>query len=124
MRFRIFNNDLSPQQTMILGFAAVILIGTVLLALPISSATSQSIGWLDALFTATSAVCVTGLVVLDTGSDFSVFGQLVIMLLIQVGGLGFMTFGVIFAIKRRYTKLLFIPFQRLITLDFLCGPIV
>ncbi|MDQ0339714.1 trk system potassium uptake protein TrkH [Caldalkalibacillus uzonensis] len=98
MRLRIFNYDLSPHQTMILGFAVVIFIGAVLLVLPISSATSQSIGWLDALFTSTSAVCVTGLVVLDTGSDFSVFGQLVIMLLIQVGGLGFMTFGVIFAI--------------------------
>lgn len=83
---------------MIFGFAAVILIGTVLLALPVSSADSRSIGWLDALFTATSAVCVTGLAVLDTGSDFSLFGQLVIMLLIQIGGLGFMTFGVIFAV--------------------------
>ncbi|OUM88018.1 TrkH family potassium uptake protein [Caldibacillus debilis] len=98
MRFRVFQNDISPQRTMIFGFAAVILIGTVLLALPVSSADSRSIGWLDALFTATSAVCVTGLAVLDTGSDFSFFGQLVIMLLVQIGGLGFMTYGVIFAV--------------------------
>ncbi|MFD1907824.1 potassium transporter TrkG [Paenibacillus rhizoplanae] len=70
----------------------------MLLALPISSSSGLSIGWLAALFTSTSAVCVTGLVVLDTGTDFSHFGQMIILLLIQIGGLGFMTFSVLIAV--------------------------
>lgn len=90
--------DLSPPQWMILGFAGIILAGAILLALPIASADGRSVGFLDALFTATSAVCVTGLVVIDTASSYSMFGEIVIMLLIQLGGLGFMTFGVIIAI--------------------------
>ncbi|MEX2416450.1 MAG: TrkH family potassium uptake protein [Paenibacillaceae bacterium] len=89
---------LSPHQWMILGFAFIIFIGALLLVLPMASSTGESIGFLDAFFTSTSAVCVTGLVVLDTGQDFTIFGQIVIMILIQIGGLGFMTFGVIIAI--------------------------
>lgn len=81
-----------------MGFGIIIVIGAILLTLPISSSAGESIGFLNALFTSTSAVCVTGLVVLDTGTDFSTFGQVVIMLLIQVGGLGFMTYGVLIAI--------------------------
>ncbi len=73
-------------------FLALILVGWVLLALPISR-TNGDLGALDALFTATSAVCVTGLVVVDTGRDFTPFGQTVIILLIQLGGLGIMTFA-------------------------------
>ena len=69
-----------------------ILAGTILLCLPFAH-DDQPIGWLDALFTATSAVCVTGLVVVDTGTQFSLFGQLVILILIQIGGLGLMTIG-------------------------------
>ncbi|MFM9329093.1 TrkH family potassium uptake protein [Paenibacillus mesotrionivorans] len=65
--------------------------------MPVSSK-GDSISWLDALFTSTSAVCVTGLAVVDTGSDFSIFGQVVLMILIQIGGLGFMTFGVMIAV--------------------------
>ena len=76
-----------------LGFLAVILTGTVLLSLPAASATGQSIGWFDSLFTSASAVCVTGLVAVDTGTAFSLFGQIVLLLLIQVGGLGFMVFA-------------------------------
>jgi trk system potassium uptake protein TrkH len=72
------------------GFAAAILAGAVLLMLPVSAA-RQPIGFLDALFTATSAVCVTGLTVRDTGSEFSTFGHLVILALIQLGGLGITT---------------------------------
>jgi trk/ktr system potassium uptake protein len=75
----------------VLGFAAVILVGTALLTLPISSASGQWTAALDALFTATSAVCVTGLVVVDTGTYWSGFGQAVILALFQVGGVGFMT---------------------------------
>ncbi|MCI3923967.1 TrkH family potassium uptake protein [Paenibacillus sp. TRM 82003] len=90
--------DISPPQWMILGFAGIILAGAILLALPISAADGRGVGLLDAFFTATSAVCVTGLVVIDTASSFSMFGEMIIMILIQLGGLGFMTFGVIIAI--------------------------
>ena len=76
-----------------LGFLALILLGTVLLALPIAAKSGQSIGLFDSLFTSTSAVCVTGLVIVDTGTTFSLFGQIVLIVLIQVGGLGFMVFA-------------------------------
>lgn len=89
---------INPSLFIIMGFAVIILIGAILLALPIASSAGESVGFLDAFFTATSAVCVTGLVVLDTGSDYSLFGQIVIMILIQLGGLGFMTFGVTTAV--------------------------
>jgi len=81
-----------------LSFALVIAIGTVLLMMPASSASNQVTSFVDALFTATSATCVTGLIVVDTGSYFSLFGQLVILLLIQIGGLGIMTISTAFAI--------------------------
>lgn len=81
----------SPSAILILGFGLVILVGTVILMLPISSAAGNWTRPLDALFTATSAVCVTGLVVLDTGTYWSPFGHVVILGLIQVGGFGFMT---------------------------------
>jgi len=89
---------LQPVQILALGFAAVILIGALLLKLPISSADGNSTPFLDCLFTATSAVCVTGLVTVDTGTHWSLFGQVIILLLIQIGGLGFMTFATMFAI--------------------------
>lgn len=85
---------LHPAPLLVGSFASAILIGTGLLALPIASTTSRSIGFLNALFTSTSAVCVTGLTVLETGKDFTLFGQLVILTLIQLGGLGIMTFAV------------------------------
>ncbi len=76
-----------------LGFLGLILFGSVLLNLPVASATGRRIPWFDALFTSTSAVCVTGLVVRDTGTAYSTFGHVVLMLLIESGGLGFMTFA-------------------------------
>ncbi len=79
----------SPAQRIFMSFAIVILIGTLLLLLPQSN-TGVHPGFLRALFTATSATCVTGLVIFDTGSFWSTFGQVVILLLIQVGGLGYM----------------------------------
>ncbi|MDH6670949.1 MULTISPECIES: TrkH family potassium uptake protein [Paenibacillus] len=101
-KMELFINKLkkkmSPPQLIMLVFFTLILIGAALLALPHSSSTGSSVGLLDALFTATSAICVNGLVVLDTGSVFSTFGQVIIMMLIQIGGLGFMTFGVMVAI--------------------------
>ena len=75
------------------GFALIILLGSILLALPCVTQNGQSIGWFDGLFTSTSAVCVTGLIVRDTGTTFNLFGQLVLLCLIEVGGLGFMTFA-------------------------------
>jgi trk system potassium uptake protein TrkH len=89
---------LNPPFYVISGFAIVILIGAILLALPVSASSKESLNFLDSLFTATSAVCVTGLVVFDTGTVYSLFGQIVIMILIQLGGLGFMTFGVTVAV--------------------------
>lgn len=89
--------QLTPPQILVLGFAIIILIGAFLLTLPIAS-TGAPMSFINALFTATSATCVTGLVVADTGLDFTVFGQVVILMLIQVGGLGFMTMATLFAL--------------------------
>lgn len=94
----------NPTQKIVSGFAVTIIVGTILLYLPIS--TTEPISFLDALFTATSAVCVTGLVVVDTGTRFTLFGQTVILLLIQIGGLGFMTSAtLIFLIMRKKINL-------------------
>lgn len=82
---------LSPTQIIAIAFAAIILTGAVLLTLPIASRDGQSAGFLGALFTSTSATCVTGLVLHDTGSQWSGFGQAVIISLIELGGLGFMS---------------------------------
>lgn len=94
---------LSRVQTIALGFLLIIAVGTILLMLPISSKNGEVTGFLNALFTATSSTCVTGLVVVDTYTHWSLFGQAVILLLIQIGGLGFITIGVFFSIflKRR-----------------------
>jgi len=81
----------TPSQVLAGGFLAVILAGTLFLALPFSASNGVSIGLLDAFFTSVSSVCVTGLIVKDTPADFSVFGQIIIMLLVQIGGLGYMT---------------------------------
>jgi len=86
-----FKRDfLNPAQLFVLSFSLIILIGSLLLMLP--KATHEGISFINALFTATSAVCVTGLAVVDTGQYFTVFGQSIILILIQVGGLGIMTF--------------------------------
>ena len=90
--------NLSAVQILVIGFVILILIGGILLSLPISSASGKSTDFLDALFTSTSAACVTGLITLDTGTYWSQFGQVVIMLLIEVGGLGFMSFATFFAL--------------------------
>jgi len=82
----------SPIQQFVLSFLLLIFAGAFLLMLPAS--TIKGISFVDALFTSTSATCVTGLVVLDTGKDFTFFGQVIILLLIQFGGLGIMTFTI------------------------------
>lgn len=81
---------LNPAQLFLISFVTIILGGTLLLSLP--GATHESIGLLDALFTATSAVCVTGLIVVDTATHFTFFGQSILLFLIQIGGLGILTF--------------------------------
>ena len=92
MRLRI---KLSTMQIIALGFIIIIFIGACLLCLPFAS-TNGSVDFVDALFTATSATCVTGLVVMDTGTEWTLFGQIVILVMIQIGGLGFMTFAILF----------------------------
>jgi trk system potassium uptake protein len=88
----------SPAQILVMGFASIILVGTVLLSLPVCGPNGHAPKVVDALFTATSAVCVTGLVVVDTAKDFSFFGQIIILLLIQLGGLGYMTLATLTAL--------------------------
>ena len=89
----IFNirKNLKPAQIMVLSFGGVILLGALILMLPISSQARVVTPFIDTLFTATSAVCVTGLVIVDTGTYWSVFGKTIILILIQIGGIGFMT---------------------------------
>lgn len=89
MKTRLFHKGISPIRVLPLGYLGVICVGTLLLMLPAASYDAP-LPFLDALFTATSASCVTGLVVVDTGTYFTPFGQAVVLLLIQVGGLGFM----------------------------------
>ncbi|OGC21132.1 hypothetical protein A3J90_01790 [candidate division WOR-1 bacterium RIFOXYC2_FULL_37_10] len=93
---------LNPSLAIVLSFALIIIIGGALLSLPLSSASNTYTGFLDSLFTANSATCVTGLVVLDTGVHFSLFGLIVIIFLMQIGGLSYMTFSTfIFLLFRR-----------------------
>lgn len=95
---RKFFLKLTPATVFVFSYILIIAIGTILLKLPLA-ANSGNIHLIDALFTATSAVCVTGLSVVDTGSYFSTFGQLVILALIQIGGIGVITFGVFLTIS-------------------------
>ncbi|WP_409341541.1 TrkH family potassium uptake protein [Paenibacillus sp. MBLB4367] len=88
----------TPPRVLAGGFALIIAIGTILLSLPIASASGQRMPFIDALFTATSATCVTGLIVVDTGTYFTRFGQIVLLVMVQLGGIGFMTMATWFAI--------------------------
>ncbi len=88
---------LNPSRLLILSFIAAILVGVMLLMFPAATVDHRGASFVDAVFTSTSAVCVTGLIVQDTGSFFSVFGQIIIAILIQLGGLGIMTFSSLFA---------------------------
>jgi trk system potassium uptake protein TrkH len=87
----------NPTRTLIVSFLVLIVAGAGMLMLP-RSAANESLSFIDALFTATSATCVTGLIVKDTGQDFSIMGQWVILFLIQLGGLGIVVFGAVFAL--------------------------
>lgn len=89
--------ELNPPRVLALGFGILILIGALLLNLPIASQDGESIGFINSLFTSASAVCVTGLVVVNTAEHWTLFGQVVIISLIQMGGLGIMTMATIVA---------------------------
>lgn len=100
-KFYQMRNHMTQTQFIAYGFMGIILTGSLLLMLPISSKTGEFTSFLDCLFTATSASCVTGLIVHDTWTHWSVFGQLVILTMIQIGGLGFITIGVFLSIMLR-----------------------
>lgn len=95
---KINKRTLQATQVVTLGFASIILIGAILLSLPISTTSKGSSDFLNSIFTATSATCVTGLVTVDTGTYWSTFGQVIILLLIQIGGLGFTTLATLLTI--------------------------
>ena len=99
-----FDFKLSTTQTIMLSFFLAVLVGSGLLALPISSATGKAVSYIDALFTATTSICVTGLVTLPTVSTWSVFGQIVILCMIQIGGLGIITIisGLMISLNRKF----------------------
>jgi len=97
MIYRKKQFQLSPPQILAFGFILIIMTGTLLLMLPIASR-NEPVSFIDALFTATSAACVTGLVVVDTATQFTMFGHIVIAILIQIGGLGFITMATLFAL--------------------------
>ncbi len=90
--------NISPARVIAVSFAAVIMVGTILLMLPVASRDGKGTAFLESLFTATSATCVTGLVIYDTYTKWTIFGQVVILLLIQIGGLGLVTFTTFFNI--------------------------
>ena len=94
-------SQFTAPQVITFGFASIILLGAILLSLPISSKTGEATNFLDALFTATSATCVTGLTTLTTAAHWSLFGQIVIITLIEIGGLGFMSLPIIFYLITR-----------------------
>ncbi|WP_172209527.1 TrkH family potassium uptake protein [Lactococcus hodotermopsidis] len=94
-RFSSFFKNLKPPQLIILGFLSVIIAGSILLALPLSDQNGQATSYLDSLFMAVSATCVTGLAVVNTADHWNKFGQVIIMLMVEVGGLGFMSFLVL-----------------------------
>lgn len=103
---RKIRRGVRPIAVLPLGFLLIILFGACLLMLPAASASGARLSFSDALFTSTSASCVTGLIVADTGTDFTLFGQIVIIVLIQLGGLGFMTMStLLFALTRRRISL-------------------
>ncbi|HQL41940.1 MAG TPA: potassium transporter TrkG, partial [Candidatus Omnitrophota bacterium] len=91
----------NPEALILLSFMTAILIGTFLLKLPISVQNGQTLSWVNAFFTATSATCITGLGVIDIGTGLSFFGQIVVLVLIQIGGLGIMTLSLLFLMLLR-----------------------
>ncbi|SHE34767.1 trk system potassium uptake protein TrkH [Seinonella peptonophila] len=91
-------NTLSPARYLVIGFFIVTLFGGILLSLPMTHQPGQNVSFIDALFTSTSAICVTGLVVVDTATSFNLVGQIIILMLVQIGGIGFVTFATLFTV--------------------------
>lgn len=114
---------LTPARVIVLGFISLIFVGAFLLCLPISHNNGEWFPFIDALFTATSATCVTGLVVVDTAVSYSIFGQIVILILIQIGGLGFMVAATLLflMIRKRITLKSRMVMQEAISGDRLQG---
>lgn len=100
---KTFHFKLSTTQAVMLSFFLAIFVGSILLALPISSSGSEAVPYIDALFTATTSICVTGLVTLPTATTWSTFGHIIILILIQIGGLGIITvlFGFMIILRRK-----------------------
>lgn len=94
---KISKKNLTPAQYLVFGYFIIIMLGSILLMFPIATTDGQGLGTVDAVFTATSATCVTGLIVVNTKEAFTHFGSTVIMLLIQIGGLGIMSMSTLFA---------------------------
>ena len=90
------SGKIHPYMIIISSFLSVILIGTILLVMPFASTSGKSIGFVDSLFMATSSVCVTGLSVVNVSVDLTVYGKIVMMLLMEIGGLSFITIAVFF----------------------------
>lgn len=101
----LFRRPIKPERVLALGFLIAIILGGLLLALPACAADGRSIGLLGGMFTATSAICVTGLTIIDPGLQLSILGQIILLVLIQVGGLGFMTFATLImtALGKRFS---------------------
>ncbi|MBU1356758.1 MAG: TrkH family potassium uptake protein [Candidatus Edwardsbacteria bacterium] len=95
---QIFRVEMTPARILVLGFSVAILLGSVLLYLPFSTTAGHRCTFVDALYTSTSAVCVTGLIVKDTAKDFTPAGKLIILLLIQIGGLGYMSLATVLSL--------------------------
>ncbi|WP_438350354.1 TrkH family potassium uptake protein [Paenibacillus sp. FA6] len=95
---KLFRYLLTPPKILVFGFAIIIFIGAILLSLPIASSTGVALSFVDALFMATSATCVTGLAVIDPGTQLSLFGEIVMLSLFQIGGLGFTTMATLIAL--------------------------
>lgn len=114
---------LNPARILAIGFPAIAVVGALLLMLPVSTVEGVSLSFWDALFTSTSAVCVTGLVVVNTGAVFTLFGQIVLLLLIQIGGLGFMTVAslLFLAVGKRFSLRERLIIQESFNLDSLQG---
>lgn len=94
---KLTKKKFSPAQYLVIGYFVVILLGSIMLMLPIATIDGQGLNIIDAVFTATSATCVTGLIVVNTKETFTLFGSTVIMMMIQIGGLGIMSMSTLFA---------------------------
>ena len=96
--------DISTTHIIMLSFLIAVFIGSLLLSLPISTSDGTAVQYIDALFTATTSICVTGLVTLPTFSTWSVFGQVIILIMIQIGGLGIVAImsGILISFNRRF----------------------